>query len=172
MATVKKIKASDKVRVFKNLIGSCSFSAKGFPSYWEENLEYKDIMLSDLEDALGSQVINSIFEKNKFLIKDEEAREFLRLSPLGDDYLDSDKIKELLNSKDSNKVEEIVESCEDSELDMIVETAVKEKIKDKNILGILEDYTGLPLIEDIENNIDIVEKSDISDKTIKRTKKK
>lgn len=170
--TTKKMKASDKVRVFKNMIGSCSFSAKGFPSYWEENLEYKDIMLSDLEDALGSQIINSIFEKNKFLIKDEEAREFLRLSPLGNDYLDSYKIKELLKSSDSRKVEEVVESCEDSELDMIVETAVKEKIKDKNVLGVLEDYTGLPLTEDIQNNVDTVEKSDTSDKTIKRTKKK
>lgn len=172
MATVKKIKASDKVRVFKNMIGSCNFSAKGFPLFWEENLEYKDIMLSDLEDALGSQVIGSIFEKNKFLIKDEEAREYLRLSPLGNDYLDSDKIKELLKSGDSRKVEEVVETCEDSELDMIVETAVKEKIKDRNVLGVLEDYTGLPLTEDIENNIDTVEISDTFDKPIKRTKKK
>lgn len=172
MATKKTIKSSDKVRVYKNIVGSLSLSIKGFPSYWEENLEYKDFTIADLEDLLGNQTLNYVFDKNKLLIKDEQVREYLRLSPLNDDYLDVEKIKELLLEGDSRKLEEVVETCEDSELDMIVDTAVKERIDDRNVLGVLEDYTGLPLTEDILNNVESVEKQEKSDKPIKRTKKK
>lgn len=172
MATKKTIKPSEKVRVYKNIVGSLSLSIKGFPTYWEENIEYKDFTIADLEDLLGNQTINYVFDKNRLLIKDEEIREYLRLSPLNDDYLDTEKIKELLHEGDSKKLEEVVETCEDSELDMIVDTAVKERIDDRNVLGVLEDYTGLPLTEDIVNNVDGIEKQEKSDKTIKRTKKK
>ena len=69
------------------------------------------------------------------------------------------------------KLEEIVETCEDSELDLIVDTVVKEKVKDRNMLGVIEDYTNLDLTEDMLNNIDNIEMTK-SDKPVKRTKKK
>ena len=83
------------------------------------------------------------------------------------------KIKDLFNKGDVKELEEIIEVCEDSELEMMVDTAVKEKVKDRNVLGVLEDYTGLPLSEDINNNLDeAVVNTEKSDKTTKRSKKK
>ena len=172
MATKKSIKPSEKVRVYKNIVGSLSYRLRGIFVFWEETVEYKDMQIADIEEMLGHADLYRIFDKNKLLIKDEEIREYLKLEPLDDEYLDSKKIKELLNDGDSKKLEEVVETCEDSELELIVDTAVKERVKDRNVLGVLEDYTGLDLTEDILNNVENVEKSDKSDKTIKRTKKK
>lgn len=172
MATKKTIKSSDKVRVYKNIVGSLSYRLRGIFVFWEETVEYKDMLIGDIEEMLGHADLYRMFDKNKLLIKDEGVREYLRLEPLSDDYLDSGKIKELLTDGDSRKLEEIVEVCEDSELEMIVETAVKEKVKDRNVLGVIEDYTGLDLTEDILNNVEAVEKSKKSDKPVKRTKKK
>ena len=129
------------------------------------------MQIADIEELIGNADIYRLFDKNQLLIKDEEIREYLRLKSLDNDYLDTEKIKEILTDSDSKKLEEIVETCEDSELDLIVDTVVKEKVKDRNVLGVIEDYTGLDLTEDILNNVDDVEKSE-SDKPIKRTKKK
>ena len=170
MAT-KKIKSSDKVRVYKNIVGSLSYRLRGIFVFWERNLEYKDMQIADIEELIGNADIYRLFDKNQLLIKDEEIREYLRLKSLDNDYLDTEKIKEILTDGDSKKLEEIVETCEDSELDLIVDTVVKEKVKDRNMLGVIEDYTNLDLTEDMLNNIDNVEKSE-SDKPIKRTKKK
>lgn len=170
MAT-KKIKSSDKVRVYKNIVGSLSYRLRGIFVFWERNLEYKDMQIADIEELIGNADIYRLFDKNQLLIKDEEIREYLRLKSLDNDYLDTEKIKEILTDGDSKKLEEVVETCEDSELELIVDTAVKEKVKDRNVLGVIEDYTGLDLTEDILNNVDDVEKSE-SDKPIKRTKKK
>jgi len=170
MAT-KKIKSTDKVRVYKNIVGSLSYRLRGIFIFWEKNLEYKDMQIADIEELIGNADIYRLFDKNQLLIKDEEIREYLRLKPLDDDYLDTEKIKEILTDGDSKKLEEIIEICEDSELELIVDTIVKEKVKDRNMLGVIEDYTNLNLTEDMLNNIDNVEKSE-SDKPIKRTKKK
>lgn len=170
MAT-KKIKSSDKVRVYKNIVGSLSYRLRGIFVFWERNLEYKDMQIADIEELIGNADIYRLFDKNQLLIKDEEIREYLRLKSLDNDYLDTEKIKEILTDGDSKKLEEIVETCEDSELDLIVDTVVKEKVKDRNMLGVIEDYTNLDLTEDVLNNIDNVEKSE-SDKPVKRTKKK
>lgn len=170
MAT-KKIKSSDKVRVYKNIIGSLSYRLRGIFVFWERNLEYKDMQIADIEELIGNADIYRLFDKNQLLIKDEEIREYLRLKSLDNDYLDTEKIKEILTDGDSKKLEEIVETCEDSELDLIVDTVVKEKVKDRNMLGVIEDYTNLDLTEDVLNNIDNVEMTK-SDKPVKRTKKK
>ena len=170
MAT-KKIKSTDKVRVYKNIVGSLSYRLRGIFIFWEKNLEYKDMQIADIEELIGNADIYRLFDKNQLLIKDEEIREYLRLKPLDDDCLDTEKIKEILTDGDSKKLEEIIETCEDSELELIVDTIVKEKVKDRNMLGVIEDYTNLNLTEDMLNNIDNVEKSE-SDKPIKRTKKK
>lgn len=171
MAT-KKIKSSDKVRVYKNIIGSLSYRLRGIFVFWERNLEYKDMQIEDIEELIGNADIYRLFDKNQLLIKDEEIREYLRLKSLDNDYLDTEKIKEILTDGDSKKLEEIVETCEDSELDLIVDTVVKEKVKDRNMLGVIEDYTNLDLTEDILNNVDTVNKSKKTNKPIKRTKKK
>lgn len=171
MAT-KKIKSSDKVRVYKNIIGSLSYRLRGIFVFWERNLEYKDMQIADIEELIGNADIYRLFDKNQLLIKDEEIREYLRLKSLDNDYLDTEKIKEILTDGDSKKLEEIVETCEDSELDLIVDTVVKEKVKDRNMLGVIEDYTNLDLTEDILNNVDTVNKSKKTNKPIKRTKKK
>jgi len=170
MAT-KKIKSSDKVRVYKNIVGSLSYRLRGIFVFWERNLEYKDMQIADIEELIGNADIYRLFDKNQLLIKDEEIREYLRLKSLDNDYLDTEKIKEILTDGDSKKLEEIVETCEDSELDLIVDTVVKEKVKDRNMLGVIEDYTNLDLTEDVLNNIDNVEMTK-SDKPVKRTKKK
>lgn len=170
MAT-KKIKSSDKVRVYKNIVGSLSYRLRGIFVFWERNLEYKDMQIADIEELIGNADIYRLFDKNQLLIKDEEIREYLRLKSLDNDYLDTEKIKEILTDGDSKKLEEIVETCEDSELDLIVDTVVKEKVKDRNMLGVIEDYTNLDLTEDMLNNIDNVEMTK-SDKFVKRTKKK
>lgn len=170
MAT-KKIKSTDKVRVYKNIVGSLSYRLRGIFIFWEKNLEYKDMQIADIEELIGNADIYRLFDKNQLLIKDEEIREYLRLKPLDDDCLDTEKIKEILTDGDSKKLEEIIETCEDSELELIVDTIVKEKVKDRNMLGVIEDYTNLNLTEDMLNNIDNVKKSE-SDKPIKRTKKK
>lgn len=170
MAT-KKIKSSDKVRVYKNIVGSLSYRLRGIFVFWERNLEYKDMQIADIEELIGNADIYRLFDKNQLLIKDEEIREYLRLKSLDNDYLDTEKIKEILTDGDSKKLEEIVETCEDSELDLIVDTVVKEKVKDRNMLGVIEDYTNLDLTEDMLNNIDNIEMTK-SDKPVKRTKKK
>lgn len=171
MATKKIIKSTDKVRVFKNIVGSLSYAFRNSIRSWDEKIGYKDMIISDVEEMLGQSDLYAMFNKNQLLIKDESIREFLKLDPLNNDYLDSDKIKDLLALKDAQKLEEVIETCEDSELEMIVDTAVKEKVNDRNVLGVLEDYTGLELTEDLLNNNE-ESKPDDTEKPVKRTKKK
>ena len=90
MAT-KKIKSSDKVRVYKNIVGSLSYRLRGIFVFWERNLEYKDMQIADIEELIGNADIYRLFDKNQLLIKDEEIREYLRLKSLDNDYLDTEK---------------------------------------------------------------------------------
>jgi hypothetical protein len=174
MATKKNttINDTDKVRVYKNMVGSISYRLRGIFVFWDEKTEYKDMYVTDIKEMLGQSDLYVMFDRNKLLIKDEKAREELRIRPLNENYLDSEKIKELLNSNNANKVEKVVESCEDNELDMMVEIAVKEKIKDRNVIGILEDYTGLDLADDILHSEDNNSENNAENPKPKRTKKK
>ena len=54
------------------------------------------MVVSDIEEMLGYADLYKIFNKNKFLIKDESVREYLRLDPLDDNYLDAEKNQRLI----------------------------------------------------------------------------
>lgn len=148
---VKKDIINDKtyIKVYKNIVGSLSYTFDSREKFWEDDVEYKNLEAREIQDIIASIGGRSLFERNLLIIKEQENRDYFGLEPLSDDILDSHKIKAILTSGDYTKIEEVVSTSNDDELEMIVDVAIKEKLQDRNAIKTIEDYTGLELTDDL-----------------------
>lgn len=119
---------------------------------WERQGATKKVKLGELRDVVGTAGGYVLFEENILLIRDPEVREELGLPEL-DDYVLTDKeIKKLLKEKSLDDLEEVVQNCTDDMLDTITNTAINEEISDLNKLQLIEDYTGVDVVEAIKEH--------------------
>ncbi len=169
----KTVKPNDLVRVYKNMVGGLGFSsANGTSKHWEDSREFYDFIFSDLEYFVSNN-LNKFF-RNELIIKDEIYRQALNL-PILDEYLDKSKIKEILNSNDYGEIDNMVATSTDSELEIITDTVIKEGTTDRNVLQIIESYTGIEDMQDIadESKVDNnTNKQEDNDKPTRRQKVK
>lgn len=170
----EKIKDSKKVRVYKNIVGNITYKlGSNIDEIWNDNVEYKDLTLEKIKEMFSFGMFPA-FEKNLLLIKDENIRDYLELPILIDDVLDKTLIKELIESKNYDKIEEVMVTCEENELDMIVDEVINGETTDRNIVGLVEDYTELTDLQDVIEEKKATNKpvTTENNKTIKREKKK
>lgn len=117
---------------------------------WERQGAIKKVKLGELRDVIGTTGGYVLFSENILLIKDEAIREELGLPEL-DEYVLTDKeIKDLLNTKSADDLEDVVQNCSEDMLDTITMTAIKEEVSDLNKIKVIEDYTGVDVVDAIK----------------------
>ena len=168
----KTIKSTDKVRVYKNMVGGITYKLSGnIDELWSDYIEYKDLTVEKIKEMFSFGMY-PLFNKNELLIKDEDIRKYLELPPL-EDILDREKIKELISEKNYDEIEEAIQTCNDNELEIIVDEVINGETTDRNIIGLVEDYTDLTDLQDvIEEKKVTTPKQSEGNKTIQREKKK
>lgn len=169
----KTIKPSDKVRVYKNMVGGITYRLGGnIDEVWSDYIEYKDLTIEKIKEMFSFGMF-PLFNKNELLIKDSDIREHLELSLLEEDVLDREKVRELISEKKYDEIEEVIQTCNENELEIIVDEVVNGDTTDRNIIGLVEDYTDLTDLQDVvEEKKVTTPKQTENNKEIKRKKKK
>lgn len=149
---VKKFTNETMIEVINTSSGSAGYvpEMSTVSKKWERQGATKKVKLGELRDVIGTTGGYVLFSENILLIRDPEAREELGLPEL-DEYVLTDKeIKELLLNKSIDELEEVVQNCTDDMLDTITTTAINEEVSDLNRIKVIEDYTGVDVIEAIK----------------------
>lgn len=166
---VKKITNDTMVEVINTSSGSVGYvpEMSTVSKKWERQGTVKKVKLGELRDVIGTVGGYVLFSENLLLIRDESIREELGLPEL-DRYTFTEKeVKELLQSKSLDELEDVVQNCTDDMLDTITTTAIKEEVSDLNKLRMIEDYTGVNVVEAIKSH----QEENPTVKTTKRTSK-
>ena len=117
---------------------------------WERQGATKKVKLGELREVVGRQGGYVLFAENILLIKNPEIREELGLPELDEYVLTSKEIQDLLNNKSVEELEDVVQNCTDDMLDTITMTAINEEVSDLNKLQLIEDYTGVDVVDAIK----------------------
>ena len=166
---VKKFTNDMMIEVINTSSGSVGYTPEmsTVSKKWERQGTVKKVKLGELRDVIGTVGGYVLFSENLLLIKDADVREELGLPELDEYTLTDREIKDLLNNKSVDDLEEVVQNCTDDMLDTITNTAINEEVSDLNKLQLIEDYTGINVVEAIKEHQEEAPKV----KTTKRTSK-
>jgi hypothetical protein len=172
--TKKQIKDLTLVPIFNLSIGECGYTVNNGNFHIRRNWQPKSVQeveFRELKAAMNEAGVRQLFESfnkelNRFedgelLIKNDDIREKLGLSPMGRYVYDNEQVKDLLLNGNIKTFEDVLENCPNVTLEAIIQTAIDLSLNDMNKITLIKSYSGkdiLPIIQEKKES-EIGEKS-------------
>lgn len=167
---MKEFKDNDLVQVWNNLGWSVGYKTSKESRVWEISGSVKKIAFAELIEVMGTHGGRRLFEEGALLIKDNEVRERLGLSPLDKYTLDLKEMEELLKSEDITRIEDFMQYCSNKMLDSLVQVAIKLPIKNLDLAKMLSSYSNTDVMSAIEEHESIAKESNEVNTPIEKDK--
>ena len=152
MATTAKITDKTLVEVFNTSTGSVSYKPEmsTISRKWERQNAVKKVELGELKNVVATIGGYTLFEEDILLIKDNTIREILGLNPITTYVKTLPELTQMLKAGTKAELVDFVENCTQDMLDAVVKTAIDTKLSDLNKVKVIEDYSGVKVVDHIK----------------------
>lgn len=152
MATNQKITDKTLVEVINTSSGSVSYKPEMsmVAKKWERQNAVKKVELGELKNLASSIGGHTLLTEDILLIKDNTIREMLGLEELSVYVKTSQELKDMLQAGTKADLVDFVENCTQDMLDAVVKMAIEIKLADLNKIKVIEDYSGVKIVEYIQ----------------------
>ena len=153
MSRMENITEETIVVVTNDYDSTVGYTTEKVTRVWEPN-SFKKVSVAELQDVMNTRGGRYLFEEHLLLLKETEVRHYLGLEPIGQYDLEQKDIVKLLENSNLADFEDVLQYCGDMTLEKIVSAAIALPLADLNKTNLLKSYSGINIVEAIQETLE------------------